>query len=240
MASQQPESSKAKVRSQVPLPPNISLQPIDKAILPFFRRLISLLLPIRYPDKFFAESIANTTETSLARVALWHEVPPSTKISNEDVPNPEAASRFSSAAAAISASDLDRGKVVAGIQCKIEPPTASPNQDLYIQTLAVLAPYRQLGLATHLLDTVVDAALSHHQHVSSVYAHVWEKNEDALEWYERRGFVVEEGVVQHYYRKLRPAGARIVRKRIGIEDHLRLTRENMADETPSGVAASHR
>ena len=56
----------------------------------------------------------------------------------------------------------------------------------------------------------------------AVYAHVWESNTDALEWYVKRGFEVEKGVVEGYYRKLRPAGARIVRRRLGVVDYLEL------------------
>ena len=43
---------------------------------------------------------------------------------------------------------------------------------------------------------------------------------EAVEWYVRRGFVVEEGVIEGYYRKLRPSGAKIVRRKIGVGDWL--------------------
>ena len=36
----------------------------------------------------------------------------------------------------------------------------------------------------------------------------------------KRGFEVEKGVVEGYYRKLRPAGARVVRRRLGVADYL--------------------
>lgn len=58
--------------------------------------------------------------------------------------------------------------------------------------------------------------------VKEIYAHVWESNEEALEWYVKRGFEVEEKVVDGYYRKLRPSGARIVRRRIGVGDWVRV------------------
>ena len=51
-----------------------------------------------------------------------------------------------------------------------------------------------------------------------VYAHVWEANGEALEWYVGRGFLVEGAVVEGYYRKLRPSGGRVVRRRVGVED----------------------
>lgn len=55
--------------------------------------------------------------------------------------------------------------------------------------------------------------------VDSVYAHVWERNEEALEWYCRRGF--KKGLMEEaYYTKLRPAGAWVVMREIGVQDFL--------------------
>ena len=68
-----------------------------------------------------------------------------------------------------------------------------------------------------LLDTVIGEAMDKYEGVESVYAHVWEANTQGLEWYCRRGFEVEEVVVEGYYRRLKPGGARIVRKRIEVE-----------------------
>ena len=135
--------------------------------------------------------------------------------------------------------------VIGGIQCRLEPlpgvpagvsssvgSAGAPQQqqqqqqqqphNLYIQTLAVLAPYRSLGIATALLDAVVSTALTHYAcrdvNVKEIYAHVWEANEEALEWYVKRGFEVGEEVVEGYYRKLRPSGARVVRRKVGVGD----------------------
>ena len=54
--------------------------------------------------------------------------------------------------------------------------------------------------------------------MKEVYAHVWEANEEAIKWYIKRGFDVGEDVVEGYYRKLRPSGARVVRRRVGVGD----------------------
>jgi ribosomal protein S18 acetylase RimI-like enzyme len=50
--------------------------------------------------------------------------------------------------------------------------------------------------------------------VASVYAHVWEKNEDALAWYEKRRFkrII---LVDQYYRRLKPSGAWVLRLDLG-------------------------
>ena len=188
-----------------PLSSQVGIDPITSTTLPSYRRLITLLLPIRYPDNFYKESIADTSETSLARIAVWHDQ--------------SASSVPLQTAPAIS-------KVVGGIQCRLEdvPSTPPGERQLYIQTIAVLSPFRQLGIATHLLDTIIDAVVAHYERVTNIYAHVWEANQEALEWYERRGFIVQGEVVQDYYRRLKPSGARVVRRRIGVEDHLAVRR----------------
>lgn len=82
-----PTVAQTVFRSQQ-LPPNVSISPITEATVSSFRRIIGLLLPIRYPDKFFAESAANPTSSSLARVAIWHERPPPAKRKQEEKPEP--------------------------------------------------------------------------------------------------------------------------------------------------------
>ncbi len=55
--------------------------------------------------------------------------------------------------------------------------------------------------------------------MTGVYAHVWEANGEALEWYAKRGFEAGE-VDRGYYRRLKPDGARVVRRRVGVRDYL--------------------
>ena len=54
-----------------------------------------------------------------------------------------------------------------------------------------------------------------------MYAHVWEANEEALGWYLRRGFGKQEGKCEGYYRKLRPGGAWLVGRGLGVGEYLR-------------------
>ena len=183
------------------LPSQVQILTITPTTLPSYRRLITLLLPIRYPDKFFKESVADTSEASLARVAVWEDPSPLRVLLSSEIPS---------------------SKVVGGIQCRLEdlPSTPPGERQLYIQTIAILSPFRQLGIATGLLDNIVATIIKYHDRVSTIYAHVWEANHEALKWYERRGFVVERDLIKDYYRRLKPSGARIVRKTISIEDHL--------------------
>lgn len=56
--------------------------------------------------------------------------------------------------------------------------------------------------------------------IESLYAHVWTKNTEGLEWYAKRGFVKEGGVVNGYYTKLKPDTAWVLRRRLGPSDYL--------------------
>lgn len=210
--------------SRNPLSPNITIKPTTPATLPSFRRVITLLLPIRYSDKFYKESISDPTSSSLSHVALWREKPRPGKRKRSSSPQSSTAD---SSSPPKTTPEPPSPIVVAGIQCRLEP-VPSPNeteQHLYIETLGVLSPYRGLGIATHLLNTITATIIQHHKHVTEIYAHVWEANEEALGWYLRRGFVVEKEVVEGYYRRLRPGAARVVRRRVGVGDYLAVRRE---------------
>ena len=52
---------------------------------------------------------------------------------------------------------------------------------------------------------------------------MWEANGEALEWYIKRGFEVAGQVEEGYYRKLRPSGARVVKRRVGVGDWIGVT-----------------
>jgi ribosomal protein S18 acetylase RimI-like enzyme len=141
----------------------------------------------------YPESFYKETMTEphlgITLVALWHPAPS----------NGDAAS--------------EPPKLVGAVRCRL-----LPSSQLYISTIGILAPYRSHGIAMHLLQSVVKKAVDLHS-VRSITAHVWEANEEGLEWYKKRNFEVlekEEG----YYRKLRPQGAYLVRKHIGVGDLL--------------------
>ncbi|KAL8724830.1 MAG: hypothetical protein Q9166_007732 [cf. Caloplaca sp. 2 TL-2023] len=227
------------------LPPNVSIEPITPATVPSFRRIIGLLLPIRYPDRFFAESVANVTSSSLAKAAIWQErVRPAKRKREEPSLIAEACQEDSKIHPSISNDPANAqqpdvsGTVVGGIQCRIEqlpfhpslstlpkiPDTSTgPRNYCYIQTLALLSPYRSKGIATALLEVIV-ATLCVEQcyaGTASIYAHVWEENEDALAWYVRRGFQVSNEVLRGYYRRLKPDGARIVWRDLEVRHYLR-------------------
>ena len=202
--------------------PNTSLNLITPTTLPSFRRILSLLLPVRYPDKFFTEILSDPNVAAISRVAIWHEdLQPGKQ--KHTVPPPGAQEPPASKEQSIPEIP-EYGTVIGGIRCRIEPIPCSPSIEgpqpqhaLYIQALALLSPYRGQGVATTLLNTVVDEAHARYEGLATVYAHVWEANTEGLEWYIKRGFVVEDGIVEGYYRRLKPDGARIVRRIIAAD-----------------------
>lgn len=80
-------------------------------------------------------------------------------------------------------------------------------------TLGVLAPYRERGIGSQLLNHVLDLVHSSPDcaDVVDVYLHVQEGNDDALRFYTRFGFEVRERLTG-YYRRVKPADCLIVRK----------------------------
>jgi hypothetical protein len=57
-----------------------------------------------------------------------------------------------------------------------------------------------------------------HYNIRTVTAHVHEANDEALNWYRARGFTIQDGVVEGYYRRLKPSGAKIVRLDIASDE----------------------
>ncbi|KAK7560509.1 hypothetical protein IWX49DRAFT_548381 [Phyllosticta citricarpa] len=189
-----------------PLPPNVEIAHLNGSTLHSFRRLNSLLLEISYPAKFYDETLSDPVVHGLSLAAFWRD----------DVGNKRTTTSTSTKSA--TPAPPRKPILVAGIRCRVLEPSTLPGPVLYIATLATLSPYRGLGLAGHLLARVTGAAVREHG-VQAVVAHVWERNEEGLAWYRARGFEVL-GKEDEYYRRLRPMGAWLVRRRIGVADLL--------------------
>ncbi|KAI1755672.1 acyl-CoA N-acyltransferase [Xylaria castorea] len=209
------------------LHPQASISRIQPEHVPALRRITSLLLPVNYPDSFYARLSDPLSSGAFSRVILWRD----------DKKGPNATE-----------------KVIGGLVCRPEPspfhagtvdhgsssraprdggpttPSAQPNA-LYIQSLVLLSPYRGLGLAAALLDEVVADAARSEFACETVWAHVWTQNDEGLKWYMARGFArVDE--VKKYYQKLHPDSAWIVRREIGPGAVLGL------DSSKSGASAA--
>lgn len=88
---------------------------------------------------------------------------------------------------------------------------------LYIVSLGVLAPYRNLGIGTALLNRALgacadDPAITH----ATLHVHV--ANEEALTFYKKRRFQAVQ-VVSEYYKRLDPQDAVVLVRRLGNVSH---------------------
>mmetsp|Transcript_3563 Transcript_3563/g.6755 ORF Transcript_3563/g.6755 Transcript_3563/m.6755 type:complete len:99 (-) Transcript_3563:1775-2071(-) len=79
-------------------------------------------------------------------------------------------------------------------------------------TLGVLAPYRGRGLGSHLLRRVI-SLVDIHPDVDEIYLHVHVNNEDAIQFYEKHGFMVTARVC-NYYQRIQPPDCFYLRKPI--------------------------
>jgi N-alpha-acetyltransferase 50 len=194
----------ATILTGAKLPEAALIEPLTQSNLISFRRIFKTLLPVRYPDKTYAKILANEAQNQIARVVVWR-----------DAKAPPAAC----------SAESSRGVVVGAVCARVQPimtdgsnPTPTGESEVYMQMLGVLAPYRTQGLASALMREVAQVAATEHG-AKQVMAHVWEANEEALEWYRRRGFTVDE-MVEDYYQQLKPRGARVVRKKVSVRDFL--------------------
>ncbi|KAK1239191.1 hypothetical protein MKX08_006252 [Trichoderma sp. CBMAI-0020] len=182
----------SNLNSNPNLPREASIRAITPADINALRRLNALLLPVSYPEAFYNRA-ADPIAGRFSRVITWSH-------------------------------DGAEPKPVGGLVCRVEPdidvhaPDGGPQvaQNLYIQSLCLLSPYRSMGLIAAALDNVVAAVVTDPAlEVRTVTAHVWTENEEGLHWYEARGFEKHEPAIKGYYLKLRPDSAWVVSKRIG-------------------------
>ncbi|KAL3449270.1 hypothetical protein BJX65DRAFT_306320 [Aspergillus insuetus] len=202
---------------------HVTIEPVSTAHIPSLSRITGLLLPIRYHTSFYTATVTDPVIASVSRVAIYHDHPVG------------AAPPSAPAQAQTTGTD----KVIGGIRCRLErlPESAQENKvpqsgqsqeptNLYIQTLHLLSPYRGCGVAASLLNSLLFSSppplhsssrryevsdLVKHYNIRTVTAHVHEANDDGLKWYIARGFHVENGIIENYYRRLKPSGARIVK-----------------------------
>ena len=204
--------------------PNVTIETVNREHISSLKQVTGLLLPIRYPNSFYDAIIADPVIASVTRVAVYHDHPIATVPNSGSIPCSE--------------------RVIGGIRCRLERQDPA-NQihgreatNLYIQTLHLLSPYRGQGVATALLHSLLFAmpalsdsrsrvsALVKHYNIRSVTAHVHEANEDGLRWYAARGFKIQDGVVENYYRRLKPSGAKVVRLEVEWEEEDDERRDN--------------
>lgn len=180
------------------LPAQATIANITLSLIQPLRRINALLLPVAYPDSFYQKIISPDSPISFSRAILWSDPEP---------------------------------KVVGGIVCRLEVSSDLKSlegelqvegiKDVYIQSLALLSPYRRKGLAREALRILIQLAIRHQElNIRSFYAHVWTENKEALKWYLSQGFQREDHIISGYYRRLKPDTAFVLRRRLTPTDFL--------------------
>ena len=76
-------------------------------------------------------------------------------------------------------------------------------------TLTVLPTYRRRGIATMLLEHILETAAKDSR-IEEVYLHVQTSNTDALQFYEKYSFE-NVGIIENYYKRIEPPNCYILR-----------------------------
>mmetsp|Transcript_49778 Transcript_49778/g.101636 ORF Transcript_49778/g.101636 Transcript_49778/m.101636 type:complete len:181 (+) Transcript_49778:169-711(+) len=102
------------------------------------------------------------------------------------------------------------GEILVGaICCRLEEKPEGGIK-LYIMTIGVQAPYRCSGIGTSLLESVLNQA-ARDARIDEAYLHVQTSNVDALNFYQRFGFVIKDKIL-NYYRKIEPPDCYLLAK----------------------------
>ena len=101
--------------------------------------------------------------------------------------------------------------LVGAISCK-EDIKADGSKECYIMTITVLKPYRRYGIATKLLQKAIEDCMIARD-VTRMVLHVQSNNQQALEFYKKNGFTVEEHL-QDYYTDLEPSDCYFLSKTV--------------------------
>ncbi|KAI5454359.1 N-acetyltransferase 5 [Naganishia albida] len=118
---------------------------------------------------------------------------------------------------------------VGTIVCRMQPKAkGSKDEILEILALAILAPYRSLGLGTALLNAAIEAAkttevasaaatktspaTAGRKKATKVLAYTQEGNDDAKRFYTEKGGFIEVELKQGYYSNQDPSGAWVLEK----------------------------
>lgn len=201
--------------------PSIELRDLDTSSLAHLKRINSSVLPAKYSARFYIDSL---NVGQLAKMAWFDGIPVGVIRCDIDDGSNRFNLRRPAEATATSTDSTTCSPPTTGtdnntILLNNKPEHAEDMEDtestentknthnidkIYIMTLAVLAPYRMYGIATLLVSHIAQQAKI--RGIKEVYVHAWTENEDAIEWYENRGFVKQPEIVRGYYRRMRPEG----------------------------------
>lgn len=193
----------------------VALRPLSADALPRLRDLNAALFPVAYSDAFYRGLLAAPQD--LVRLAYAGGALVGAVCCRVEEGSGElgAGGDQTNAAAVVVRLNAARQAAAAGAAAAGDAPPAR----MYIMTLGVRATHRERGVGGLLLRHVMEAAARAPCAVGvrEVYLHVQVGNDDALDFYARRGFVVRHRL-PNYYRKIHPRDCYYVCRPVGRVD----------------------
>ena len=104
---------------------------------------------------------------------------------------------------------MNNDVAVGEVCARIEIDEKTKEKKLYLMTIGVLKTYQHKGIATKLLNKMIEESKG----CKEVYLHVLSTNEAAKAFYKKNGFV-EKTFLPHYYKALEMGDAYIYSKRL--------------------------
>ncbi|CAK9437159.1 uncharacterized protein LODBEIA_P15590 [Lodderomyces beijingensis] len=139
-----------------------------------FKKINNVVLACKYPEEWYQQSL--DSPDSLVQLAFYAELPVGAikaKSFNNNMSHPT----FNESA--------NSSKIL----------QKAPNC-VYIESLAVLDKYRDLGIGSQLVEWLVEQ--TRNRFIHEIMIHVEARNSKIVEWYAKRGFVKGEIVVDYY------------------------------------------
>lgn len=159
----------------------VSFEAVDESNIDELEKINQVIFPIKYPRRVYDDIVACGGVSQLAR------------LTNTAAPT------------------ANRTGVIGGISCRLENSSVDQGPILYIITLGVLSPYRNLGLGSRLLARCLDTVQLCLPEILKAKLHVQINNDDAIRFYEKHGFRIVERI-DNYYVRVEPRHAVLLEK----------------------------
>lgn len=176
----------------------IHLVDVSPTNLNLFRRLNQTIFPICYNEKFYRDIFNSNIISKLGKFDLIYAI----IYINLLISN-----------IAYYYDKNVKNVVMAGAVCSKIDLTNSNGSRLYIMTLGCLPSYRRLGIASKLLNYILDYA-HNVGNFDNVYLHVQTNNQEAILFYRKFGFEVVNTVLNYYRRIQSNPDAYVLEKKI--------------------------
>ncbi|KAM9889575.1 hypothetical protein OXX79_012059 [Metschnikowia pulcherrima] len=154
----------------------ITLDDLTRNNLGTFKKINEVSLPTSYPDSWYNECL---DIAQVVKLAFYNELPVGA-----------IKGRLFNSAHKLPTFEF---ATTANMNTKIVM------NALYIESFAVLEAYRNQGVGSELLSWIISEAKERFVH--EIFLHVHVRNEEAIKWYKKKGFVQKDDIVKDYYKE---------------------------------------